>query len=123
MIGSSGLLYPEENLRIPTSLSFLLFTLATSAFSQLSPIVIAVDLTDAPRKLLHARLTIPVKPGPLTLLYPKWIPGEHTPSGPIANLAGLMLSANGKTIPWQRDDINMFAFHLSIPADAPPLDV
>ena len=48
--------------------------------------------TDAPRKILHAMLSIPVQPGPLTLVYPQWIPGEHGPTGPIDNLAGLVIS-------------------------------
>jgi hypothetical protein len=81
----------------------------------LSPITIVVDATDAPRKILHARLTIPVKPGPLTLFYPKWIPGEHGPTGPITDLAGLKFTAAGKTVAWRRDDVDMFAFHLEVP--------
>ena len=58
-------------------------TLAASA--QSTPITLSVDLTDAPRKILHATETIPVQPGPLTLVYPEWIPGEHGPTGPIAH--------------------------------------
>jgi predicted metalloprotease with PDZ domain len=88
-----------------------------------TPIRVTVDVTDAPRKILHARLSIPVEPGPLTLLYPKWIPGEHGPTGPIDNLAGLAISANGQQLAWQRDDVNMFAFHLTVPAGVTALDV
>ncbi len=55
-------------------------------------------------------------PGPLTLVYPQWIPGEHGPTGPIDNFAGITFTANGQTLPWQRDDVNMFSFHLTIPA-------
>jgi len=87
------------------------------------PIQVTVDVTDAPRKILHAHLTIPAQPGPLTLVYPKWIPGEHGPTGPIDNLAGIVISANGQQIAWQRDDVNMFAFHLTVPAAATALDV
>jgi predicted metalloprotease with PDZ domain len=90
--------------------------------STLAPITVAVDATDAPRKILHARLTIPVKPGPLTLFYPKWIPGEHGPTGPITDLAGLKFTAAGKTVAWRRDDVEMYAFHLEIPAGAAALD-
>jgi predicted metalloprotease with PDZ domain len=86
------------------------------------PIKIALDLRDAPRKILHARLMIPVQPGPLTLEYPQWIPGEHSPTGPIDNFAGLVISANGETLPWQRDDVNMFAFHLTVPEGAGKLE-
>lgn len=76
---------------------------------------ISLDITDAPRKILHARLTIPVHPGELTLVYPEWIPGEHGPTGPIDNFAGLEFSANGRPIAWRRDDVNMYAFHLTVP--------
>ena len=55
-----------------------------------------VDATEAPRKIFHARMTIPAKPGTLTLYYPKWIPGEHGPTGPIQDLAGLKFTANGQ---------------------------
>ena len=57
---------------------------------------IEVDVTRAPQKILHAHLQIPVQPGPLVLCYPEWIPGEHMPSGPITNVAGLKFAADGK---------------------------
>src|ERR1700694_5904532 len=75
-----------------------------------------VDATDAPRRLFHAQLTMPAKAGPMTLLYPQWIPGEHGPTGPIANLVGLKIQGGGKTIAWRRDSVNMFAFHLEVPS-------
>jgi predicted metalloprotease with PDZ domain len=68
-------------------------------------------------------MEIPVQPGPLTLYYPEWIPGEHMPDGPIINLAGLTFSAAGKTIPWRRDLVDVFAFHLDIAQGANVLDV
>jgi predicted metalloprotease with PDZ domain len=83
-----------------------------------STITIFVDATEAPRKILHATLTIPAQPGPLTLVYPKWIPGEHGPDGPLGDMAGLRFSAGGKEIPWRRDLVDMFAFHLTVPAGA-----
>ncbi len=88
-----------------------------------SPITLSVDATEAPRKLFHARMTMPVGPGPLTLVYPEWIPGEHGPTGPIVNLAGLKFTAGGKTISWRRDDVDMYAFHLEVPAGATELQV
>src|SRR5438477_16470 len=87
------------------------------------PITLSVDATEAPRKIFHARMTMAVSPGPLTLVYPKWIPGEHGPTGPIINLAGLKLTAGGKTIPWRRDDVDMYAFHLEVPAGAREIEV
>jgi predicted metalloprotease with PDZ domain len=86
-------------------------------------ITIDVDATEAPRKILHARLTIPTKPGPLTLLYPKWIPGEHGPTGPITDLAGLKITGAGKGIAWRRDDVEMYAFHLDIPEGVSSIEV
>src|SRR5438094_940585 len=75
-------------------------------------ITLAVDATEAPtRHLLHARETIPVGPGPLTLLYPKWIPGEHGPTGPILDVAGPKILAGNTVVPWRRDLEEMFAFH------------
>ena len=97
--------------------------LSLTALAQTTqPIKLDLDLTDAPRKILHAHLSIPVQPGPLTLVYPEWIPGEHSPSGPIDNFAGLVFTGNGQNIPWQRDDVNMFAFHVTIPAGVTVLE-
>src|SRR5262249_25641701 len=75
-----------------------------------------VDAREAPRRILHARETLTAAAGPLTLLYPKWIPGEHGPTGPIENLAGLRISAGGKPLAWQRDPENMYAIHVDVPA-------
>jgi predicted metalloprotease with PDZ domain len=85
-------------------------------------IALTVDATATQQKLLHAHLVMPVKPGPLTLYYPKWIPGEHGPDGPIASLTGLKFEADGKTIPWKRDLLDVFTFHLEIPAGVSELD-
>jgi len=87
------------------------------------PIRIEVDAAHAPQKILHAHLQIPVRPGPLTLYYPEWIPGEHMPDGPIVEVAGLRFRSNGQTIPWRRDLVDMFAFHLTVPDAASSLDV
>ncbi|HJT16373.1 MAG TPA: M61 family peptidase, partial [Thermoanaerobaculia bacterium] len=88
-----------------------------------APITIRVDATDAPNHLLHSHLTIPASPGPLALYYPKWIPGEHGPTGPIANLTGVKFTANGTTLTWQRDPIEMYEFHVDVPAGASALDI
>ena len=76
-----------------------------------------------PQKILHAHLQIPVHPGPLTLYYPEWIPGEHMPDGPIINVAGLKFVAAGKPVSWRRDLLDGFTFHLDIPQGANSLDV
>jgi predicted metalloprotease with PDZ domain len=82
-----------------------------------------VDLSDAPRNIYHSRLTIPAKPGPLTLVYPKWIPGNHRPAGPIADVTGIKMEAAGQTLAWQRDPVDMYAFHVDVPAGATELQV
>ena len=99
-------------------------TLAPAATAQSGEptISLTIDATNVPQKILHAHLVIPVKPGPLTLYYPKWIAGEHGPDGPIADLTGLKFETDGKSIPWQRDLLDVFTFHVDIPADATHLD-
>jgi len=88
-----------------------------------APITLSVDASDAPRKLLRARLSIPAAPGELTLVYPKWLPGEHGPTGPITDLVGLKMSAAGKPVTWRRDPDDMYAFHLEVPAEAGSVEV
>ena len=90
--------------------------LACSATAQQTPIKITVDLTEAPRKLYHAEIDLPVKPGPVTLITPQWIPGDHAPNGEANAISGVIFTANGKTLAWRRDDVNLFEFHLDIPA-------
>jgi predicted metalloprotease with PDZ domain len=82
-----------------------------------------VDATDAPRNILHSVVTIPVAPGPVTLVYPKWIPGNHRPTGPIQNLTGLHIRANGQDLSWQRDLVDMWAFHIDAPPGVSELEV
>src|SRR6201998_2453955 len=77
---------------------------------------LSVDAADAPRNILHATLAVPVSPGALTMVYPKWIPGNHRPTGPIQNFMGLHFKVGGKELEWQRDLEDMYAFHMQIPA-------
>jgi predicted metalloprotease with PDZ domain len=79
-------------------------------------VTISVDATTAPRKIFHATLKIPAKAGDLTLYYPKWIPGEHAPDGPVVDLAGLKFSAGGQTLKWRRDLLDGFTIHVEVPA-------
>lgn len=91
--------------------------------AQTAPITLSVDLTDAPRKILHATEVMPVSAGPLTLVYPKWIPGEHGPTGPIDNMAGFIITANGQPIKWERDKVDMFAYHITVPQGVTQLEM
>ncbi|MEA3106048.1 MAG: hypothetical protein QOI88_653 [Gammaproteobacteria bacterium] len=102
----------------------LIAAAAFAADSALSaPIAtVDVDAREAPRGIERVHLVLPVKPGKVTLLYPKWLPGEHAPTGPIGGVSNLKFSANGQAIAWQRDTENMFAFHLTVPAGVSALD-
>jgi predicted metalloprotease with PDZ domain len=86
-------------------------------------ISLLVDVTDVARRVLTVHETIPVKGREVTLLYPEWLPGTHSPSNPVEEVAGLVASANGKRIPWVRDNVNMYAFHVELPQNATALDV
>jgi len=110
-------------LGVATLAAVLISAASTLAQSTKAPIKIEVDLREAPRRIFHARLDIPTAAGPLTLVYPQWIPGEHGPTGPIADLAGLKFTAAGKPLPWRRDDVDMYAFHCQVPAGASSLEV
>jgi len=101
-----------------TLLPFALFALGASSLlqAQKTPIQIAADLSDATRKIYHAEVDIPVQPGPVSLTTPKWIPGNHRPTGPVDEITGVVFTANGKVLPWRRDDEDLYEFHVTVPA-------
>src|SRR5712692_2931616 len=136
MFGHTGASQMKTNLKtwLPTATALVLLFCAANTLAQqnagevgyassgqMQPVRVEVDLRDAPRHIFHSKLTFAVTPGPLTLLYPEWIPGEHGPTGPISQMAGLKFTAGGKTLAWRRDDVNMFAFRLEVPAGAAEL--
>ncbi|WP_235205388.1 M61 family metallopeptidase [Oleiagrimonas soli] len=82
-----------------------------------------VDATDLAHRIFDVHETIPVSTGPFTLLYPAWIPGNHSPTGPIDKFAGLVIKANGKVLEWTRDPANVYAFHVDVPQGVTSLDV
>jgi predicted metalloprotease with PDZ domain len=95
--------------------------LPLASFAQKAPIEITADLTDVARHVYHAEVDIPVKAGPLTLTTPKWIPGTHRPTPIIDSITGVVFTTGGsggtkQTLPWRRDDVDMFEYHLTIPA-------
>ncbi len=109
---------------------FLAVFLASSAFAGTlraqapsAPITVEVDATETARKIIHARESIPVKPGKLTLYYPKWLPGEHAPTGPINSLVNVRLSVGGKPLSWQRDPVDLYAISCEIPEGVKQLDI
>ena len=110
--------------RLLLGFAMLAAMIAPGVFAQSDQTIsLTVDASQAPLKIIRAHIVMPVKPGPLTLYYPKWIPGEHAPDGPIANLTGLKFSADGKTIPWDRDLLDVFTFHVDVPTGAEHLDI
>jgi predicted metalloprotease with PDZ domain len=104
----------EISLRLP--LLSLLIASSLLANAQHTPIQIHADLTDAPRKLYHADVVLPVHRGPLDLITPEWIPGAHGPDGPVSNITGIRFEVDGKPLPWRRDPVNTYEYHLDIPA-------
>src|SRR5215472_7246344 len=110
-------------MRIALTPAVIVF-ITSAAFSQATiKERLQVDATDAPRNILHSVVTIPVSPGPFTLVYPKWIPGNHRPTGPIQNLTGLHIKAGSRDLEWQRDLVDMWAFHLQVPEGVHELQV
>ena len=109
--------------RVLFCLAFI-FLLSSAAWPQTHTptISLVVDASEAPRKIFHAQLKIPASPGTLTLYYPKWIPGEHGPTGPVEDLAGLKFTANGQTLKWRRDLLDGWTIHVEVPAGASSVD-
>jgi predicted metalloprotease with PDZ domain len=84
---------------------------------------LAVDATDVTRHIFRVTETIPVQSGPLTLLYPKWLPGTHSPGGRIDAFAGLVIRTGGRRLEWMRDTADVYAFHVNVPAGTTQLDM
>jgi len=105
-----------------TLILFALIWMAPSVAAT-RPIILQVDARDVTRGIQHAHLAIPVRPGPLTLAYPKWIPGEHAADGPLTQLVALQITSGGRVVAWRRDSLDPFSFHVDIPAGVNVLEV
>jgi predicted metalloprotease with PDZ domain len=90
-------------------------TLDPSLATASNPMTVVLDERLAGRGIAYTHMTIPVSPGAFTLDYPEWIPGEHGPTGPLHDMSELRISANGQPITWQRDPVDMYAFHITVP--------
>ena len=86
-------------------------------------LTLSVEATDLVHRIYTVHERIPVKAGELTLLFPKWLPGHHSPGGPIESLTGLHVSASGQEIEWLRDPLDVYAFHLKVPSGIEQLEV
>ena len=96
---------------------------ATPYATRQDPATLVVDASRAPEAIMTVRERIPAQPGPFTVVYPKWIPGEHGPTGPLNDLAALQISANGAALEWRRDSVDLYAFHVDVPAGVTAIDV
>src|SRR5262252_3961976 len=103
-------------LRVARFLSIFVF-FVSAAFAQ-NAIKLEVDASQAARNIVHVHETIAVAGGDMDLFYPKWIPGEHSPTGTINDVVNFFVKADGKTLEWRRDDVEMFAFRVKVPASA-----
>lgn len=114
--------YPDWSSRSPSGQSFNVPPPKNVPYSA-GALKINVDATDVEHRIFRVHETIPAASGPLTLLYPAWIPGHHSPTGPIDKFAGLVVKANGKKLTWKRDQFNVYAFHVDVPQGASSVEV
>jgi predicted metalloprotease with PDZ domain len=91
--------------------------------TETQPATLVVDATRAGDGLLTVHERIPAVPGEFTIVYPKWIPGEHGPTGPLNDLAALRVSSDGQPLNWRRDTVEMYAFHVAVPKAAHAIDI
>ncbi|HEY2866121.1 MAG TPA: hypothetical protein VGJ02_03450 [Pyrinomonadaceae bacterium] len=105
-----------------SKIAFIAFVFAAAAIGQ-NTIKLDVDASQAFRNIVHVRETLSIAGGDVDLFYPKWIPGEHSPTGTINDVVNFYVTADGKPLEWQRDDVEMFAFHAKAPAGAKQIEV
>jgi len=101
----------------------LLFLALASIPAFAADMPVQLDARRIAERRVHTELTLQVEPGPLTLVYPKWIPGEHAPSGPLETMIGLSIRAGGQPLAWQRDPIDNFAITVTVPPGGIELDI
>jgi predicted metalloprotease with PDZ domain len=117
---SSG--FPQSEAPQPSPMPSQIVAPKDAAYA--GAIQLRVDATDIERHIFNIRETIPVRAGEsLVLFYPQWLPGNHSPSGRVDQVAGLMIEANGARVQWVRDPVNVFAFHVDVPAGVKSLEV
>lgn len=104
-------------------LSVLFALYVSAAIAQTNNIKLTLDATDAAKNILHVKETMPAPAGNFALFYPKWIPGEHAPTGTINDMVNLFITADGKPLEWQRDDVEMFAFLVNVPEGAKQIEI
>ena len=96
---------------------------ATSLATQANPMTLVLDARGASRGLMYSHMTIPARAGAFTFVYPKWIPGEHGPTGPLSDVTQIRVSANGHALAWRRDPVDLYSFHVDVPQGVSAIDV
>ena len=114
---------PLPRAALALALSFACLVAVPSRADDRPLIQLQVDASDLARRIQHVRLQMPVQPGPQQLWYPRWIPGNHAPTGPINQIAGLRISAAGQSIAWTRDDTDMYRFDIVVPDGVRSLEI
>src|SRR5262245_55564477 len=107
------------------SLSFILLCVCIlgAAAADAADLTMRLDAREVARKRIRTEMTLAVSPGATTLVFPKWIPGEHSPSGPLDSMIGLEIRANGQPVAWTRDPLEMYALRVDVPRGAQALDI
>src|SRR6476620_12155285 len=104
------------------ALLLILLSCSASAIAQVN-IRLYIDASEAFRNIIHVKEVRDVRGGDIDLFYPKWIPGEHSPTGTINDVVNFYVTANGKPLEWRRDDVEMFAFHVTVPTGVRQIEV
>jgi predicted metalloprotease with PDZ domain len=111
-------------LKTKASWPYLILLAALSiGAAQATDLYVRIDAREVTSKRIHTDLTLAVRPGPLTLVYAKWMPGEHGPTGPLESMIGLEIKANGARLSWSRDPLDMYARRVVVPPGIRQLDV
>jgi hypothetical protein len=117
-------MHPSVFIRAAALASAFLACAGALAARAAEPIVLEIDTTKAPtQNVIFTHEIVPVQPGRTVLYYPKWIPGEHSAAGPIANLSGIVITANGAPVTWRREPHDLYALDVDVPAGISSLDV
>jgi predicted metalloprotease with PDZ domain len=108
---------------VPSAASADSFVPKPSLATEQRPVTLLLDASRAADGIMRAHERIPAAPGAFTVVYPKWIPGEHGPTGPLNDLAALRISANGAALDWRRDSVDLYAFHVTVPQGVQAVEV
>jgi predicted metalloprotease with PDZ domain len=108
---------------VPSAASANSFVPKPSLATEQRPVTLLLDASRAADGIMRAHERIPAAPGAFTVVYPKWIPGEHGPTGPLNDLAALRISANGAALDWRRDSVDLYAFHVTVPQGVQAVEV